>query len=136
MLQLTSAESPFGRQSELLKEFWESLNKFKKEEGTSGEACVQNSRVEPPPPIPQGSGKKPQREKQLVKAVEAQAQEAKPKATQAPKPEFKPSGVESMKRKEVSSPNDSGDEPSPGTGVRIGVIPHSHSNHGQRRSQR
>ena len=43
----------------------------------------------------------------------SQAQEAKPKANQAPKPKFKPSGVQSKKRKKVPSPDDDGNESSP-----------------------
>ena len=117
MLDFTNAESPLGRQSELFEELWESLNKFKEDEGTFGEVCVQSSRVEapraPPPPNPQALGKQPQRAKQFVKAVEAQAQEAKPKAKQAPKPKFKPSGVQSKKQKKVLNLDDSGDESSP-----------------------
>ena len=117
-LDFTTAESPLGRQSESFKEFWESLKRFKEEESTSGEACVQSSRVEAPraptpPPIPQASGKQPQRARQFVKAVQAQAQEAKPKAKQASKPRFKPSGVQNKKRKKVTNPDDSGDESSP-----------------------
>ena len=113
MVDCINAESPMGRQSESLEEFWESLNKFKEEEDTSGEACVQGSRVEapraPPQPIPQASGKQPQR----TKAVQAQAQEAKRKAKQVPKPRFKPSGVQSKKRKKLLNPDDIGDESSP-----------------------
>ena len=117
MLDFTNAESPLGRQSESFEEFRESLNKFKEEEGTSSEACMQGSWVEaplaPPPPIPQASGRQPQRAKQFVNAVQAQAQEAKHKAKQAPKPKFKPSGLQSKKRKKVPSPDDSGDKSSP-----------------------
>ena len=72
MLNFTNAENPLGRQSESFEEFWESLNKFKEEEGTSGEAHVQRSRVEaprsPPTPIHQASGKQLQRAKHFVKA--------------------------------------------------------------------
>ena len=116
-LDFTNAESLLGRQSESFEEFWESLNKFKEVEGTSGEACAQSSRVEapraPPAPIPQASGKQPQQAKQFVKAVQAEAQEAKPKAKQAPKPKFKPGGLQSKKRKKVPNPDDSGDKSSP-----------------------
>ena len=117
MLHFTNAKSPLGRQSASLEEFWETLNKFKEEEGTSGEACVQSSRVEapcaPPAPMPQASGKQHQQTKQFRKAVQAQAQQAKPKAKQAPKPEFKLSGVQSKKLKKVPNPDDSCDESSP-----------------------
>ena len=117
MFDFTTAESPLGRRSESFEEFWESLNKFKEGEGTSGEACVQSSGVEapraPPPPIPQASGKQAQRAKQFVKAVQAQAQEAKSKAKQAPKPKFKPTGVQSKKRRRVPNRDDSGDQSSP-----------------------
>ena len=78
---------------------------------------MQRSRAEAPcaplPPILQASGKQPQWAKQFLKAVQAQAQEVKPKAKQAPKPKFKPSGAESKKRKKVLVPDDSGDESSP-----------------------
>ena len=81
MFIFTHAESPLGCQSESFEEFWESLSMFKEEEGTSGEACLQRSRVEaphaPPPPIIQASRKQPQRAKPFVKAFQAQAQEAK-----------------------------------------------------------
>ena len=72
MLDPNNAESPLGHQSESFEEFWESLNKFKEEESTSGEASVQGSRVgaphASPPPIPQASGKQPQRAKRFLKA--------------------------------------------------------------------
>ena len=112
MLDFTSAESPLGRHNESFEEFWESLNKHKVEEGTSCEACIEGLRA-PPPPIPQSVGKQPQRAKQFVKAVQAQVQDAKPKAKQAPKPKLKRSGVQSKKRKKVPNPDDSGDESSP-----------------------
>ena len=117
MLDLTNVESPLDYQSKSFEYCWHRLNKFKEEEGSSDEACVQIFRVEapraPPPPICQASGKRPQRAKQFVKAVQAQAQQAKPKAKQAPKPKFKPSGFRSKKRKKVPNPDDSGDESSP-----------------------
>ena len=113
MFDFTNAESPLGRQSEAFEDFSESLNKFKEEEGTSSEACVQSSRVEapraPPPPMSQA----PQRAKQFVKAVQAQAVEAKPKGKQAPKPKSKPGGVQSKQRRKVPNPDDGGDEASP-----------------------
>ena len=142
MLDFTNAESPLGRQSESLEEFWESLNKFKEEEGTSGEACVQSSRVEgpraPPTPIPQAPEKQPQLAKQFVKAVQPQAQEAKPRQSNFQNPSSSQvvcrarSGRRSRTRMIVVTIQ----APSSPTGVRIVRIPHAHSNHGQRRSQR
>ena len=109
---------PLAAKRKSFEDFWESLNQFKEEEGSSGEVCVQRSGVEaprapPPPPIPKALGKEPQRAKQFVKAGQAEAQEAKPKAKQASTPQFQPSGVQSKKRKKVPSPDDSGDESSP-----------------------
>ena len=57
MVDFNNAESSLGRQSELLEEFLESLNKVKEEEGTCGEARVQGPRVEAPAHHDQPSAK-------------------------------------------------------------------------------
>ena len=63
--------------------------------------------------ILRSSGKQPEQSNLFVKAIQAQVQDAKPQAKQAPKPSVKPGDVQRKRPKKFRNPDGSSDRSSP-----------------------